>query len=320
MNTTALRTKLDLYERLMRLDKPIGTLLLLWPTLWALWIAAAGQPTWAMIVIFSLGTLLMRSAGCVMNDLADAGYDRHVERTRSRPLATGAVTRGEAIVLAGVLVLCSFALVLFLNGLTILLSVVALFLAATYPLTKRFLAVPQAYLGIAFGFGIPMATAAQLGELTASACLLLAANIFWAIAYDTEYAMVDRDDDVRIGIKTSAITFGRFDVVAVMTCYAVMLAILAYVGFAEGLAWPYHVGLVIAAGMMGYHYTLIRGRSRAGCFKAFLHNNWVGGAIFAGILAAYGSSGAWPVTAASGEPQTVHSRQSPAGSPFTIRP
>jgi hypothetical protein len=163
MNTTVLRTKLDLYERLMRLDKPIGTLLLLWPTLWALWIAAAGQPTWALIVIFSVGTLLMRSAGCVMNDLADAGYDRHVERTRNRPLATGAVTRGEAFALAGFLVLCSFALVLFLNRLTILLSVVALFLAATYPLTKRFLAVPQAYLGVAFGFGIPMATAAQLG-------------------------------------------------------------------------------------------------------------------------------------------------------------
>ena len=320
MNTTALRTKLDLYERLMRLDKPIGTLLLLWPTLWALWIAAAGQPTWALIVIFSLGTLLMRSAGCVMNDLADAGYDRHVERTRNRPLATGAVTRGEAVALAGFLVLCSFALVLFLNGLTILLSVVALFLAATYPLTKRFLAVPQAYLGIAFGFGIPMATTAQLGELTTSAWLLLAANIFWAIAYDTEYAMVDRDDDVRIGIKTAAITFGRFDVAAVMTCYAAMLAILAYVGLAEGLAWPYHAGLAIAAAMMGYHYTLIRGRSREGCFKAFLHNNWVGGAIFAGILASYASAGAWPVTAAGGEPQTVNSKPLPADSPFTIRP
>jgi 4-hydroxybenzoate polyprenyltransferase len=271
-------------------------------------------------VIFSLGTLLMRSAGCVMNDLADAGYDRHVERTRNRPLATGAVTRGEAVVLAGFLVLCAFALVLFLNGLTILLSVVALFLAATYPLTKRFLAVPQAYLGIAFGFGIPMATAAQRGELTASAWLLLAANIFWAIAYDTEYAMVDRDDDVRIGIKTSALTFGRFDVAAVMACYAGMLAILAYIGFAEGLAWPYYAGLAVAAAMMGYHYTLIRGRSRAGCFKAFLHNNWVGGAIFAGILAAYAATGAWPVTAAGGAPQTANSLPLPAGSPFTIRP
>jgi 4-hydroxybenzoate polyprenyltransferase len=312
--------RLGHYERLMRLDKPIGTLLLLWPTLWALWIAAEGRPTWALVVIFSLGTLIMRSAGCVMNDLADAGYDRHVERTRTRPLATGAVTRGEAIALAGLLTLCAFALVLFLNRLTILLSVVALFLAATYPLTKRFLAVPQAYLGVAFGFGIPMATAAQLGELTATAWLLLAANVLWAIAYDTEYAMVDRNDDVRIGIKTSAITFGRFDVAAVMICYAAMLAVLAYVGVRARLAWPYYAGLAVAAAMMGYHYALIRGRGREGCFKAFLHNNWVGGAIFAGILAAYASAGAWPVTGAGSEPQTVNSRQSPAGSPFTIRP
>jgi 4-hydroxybenzoate polyprenyltransferase len=310
MNAAALRTRLDLYERLMRLDKPIGTLLLLWPTLWALWIAAAGRPTWALVLIFALGTLLMRSAGCVMNDLADAGYDRHVERTRDRPLATGAVTRAEAILLAAILVLCAFGLVLFLNRLTILLSVVALFLAATYPLTKRFLAIPQAYLGIAFGFGIPMAFAAQLGALPESAWLLLAANVLWAIAYDTEYAMVDRDDDVRIGIRTAAITFGRRDVAAVMACYAGTLAILVAVGIHERLAWPYYVGLAVAAGMMGYHYTLIRGRTRAGCFKAFLHNNWVGGAIFAGILAAYASEGAWPVAVTGGgEPQTVNSRQ-----------
>jgi 4-hydroxybenzoate polyprenyltransferase len=302
----------------MRLDKPIGTLLLLWPTLWALWIAAEGRPSWALVVIFSLGTLLMRSAGCVMNDLADAGYDRHVERTRERPLATGVVTRGEAVALAALLVACSFALVLFLNPLTILLSVVALFLAASYPLTKRFLAIPQAYLGIAFGFGIPMATAAQLGALTTTAWLLLAANVFWAVAYDTEYAMVDRNDDVRIGIKTSAITFGRYDVAAVMLCYGATLAILAYVGLRERLAWPYYAGLAVAAAMMGYHYVLIRGRTRDGCFKAFLHNNWVGGAIFAGIFAAYALAGAWP--AAGGEAQTVNNRQSSAGSPFTVRP
>jgi 4-hydroxybenzoate polyprenyltransferase len=310
MTSDTLRTRLEHYERLMRLDKPIGTLLLLWPTLWALWVAAAGRPTWALILIFALGTLLMRSAGCVMNDLADAGYDRHVERTRNRPLATGAVTRGEASLLAAFLVFCAFGLVLFLNGLTILLSVVALFLAATYPLTKRFLAIPQAYLGIAFGFGIPMAFAAQLGTLPAAAWLLLAANILWAIAYDTEYAMVDRDDDVRIGMRTAAITFGRFDVVAVMACYAGMLAILAIVGVHEDLAWPYYVGLAVAAGMMCYHYTLIRDRTRAGCFKAFLHNNWVGGAIFAGIFAAYALAGAWPVAVAeSGAPQIVNIRQ-----------
>jgi 4-hydroxybenzoate polyprenyltransferase len=320
MNTALLRDRLSHYERLMRLDKPIGTLLLLWPTLWALWIAAAGQPTWALIVIFALGTLLMRSAGCVMNDLADAGYDRHVERTRTRPLATGAVTRGEALALAAVLTLCAFGLVLFLNRLTVILSVVALFLAATYPLTKRFLAIPQAYLGIAFGFGIPMATAAQLGELTATSWLLLAANVFWAIAYDTEYAMVDRNDDLRIGIRTSAITFGRFDVAAVMLSYAAMLAILVHVGVREALAWPYYAGLAVAAGMMAYHYALIRDRGREGCFKAFLHNNWVGGAVFAGILAAYAAAGAWPASGAVGDPQTPNSRQSPAGSPFTTRP
>jgi len=318
MNTAAFRDRLSHYERLMRLDKPIGTLLLLWPTLWALWIAAEGRPSWALVVIFSLGTLLMRSAGCVMNDLADAGYDRHVERTRERPLATGVVTRGEAVALAALLVACSFALVLFLNPLTILLSVVALFLAASYPLTKRFLAIPQAYLGIAFGFGIPMATAAQLGALTTTAWLLLAANVFWAVAYDTEYAMVDRNDDVRIGIKTSAITFGRYDVAAVMLCYGATLAILAYVGLRERLAWPYYAGLAVAAAMMGYHYVLIRGRTRDGCFRAFLHNNWVGGAIFAGIFAAYALAGAWP--AAGGEAQTVNNRQSSAGSPFTVRP
>lgn len=300
MNAATLRTRLDHYERLMRLDKPIGTLLLLWPTMWALWIAAMGAPSWALVLIFALGTLLMRSAGCVMNDLADAGYDRHVERTRERPLATGAVTRAEAVALAAVLVLCAFGLVLFLNRLTILLSVVALFLAASYPLTKRFLAIPQAYLGIAFGFGIPMTFAAQLNALPTTMWLLLAANVFWAIAYDTEYAMVDRNDDVRIGIKTSAITFGRFDVAAVMVCYAAMLAILTYVGVREGLAWPYYVGLAVAAGMMGYHYLLIRGRGRDGCFKAFLHNNWVGGAIFAGIFAAYAWVGRWPYLSVGG--------------------
>jgi 4-hydroxybenzoate polyprenyltransferase len=293
-------TRLDNYERLMRLDKPIGTLLLLWPTMWALWIAAAGEPAWALILIFAVGTLLMRSAGCVMNDLADAGYDRHVERTRNRPLVTGAVTRTEATILAAFLVLCAFGLVLFLNRLTILLSVVALFLAASYPLTKRFLAIPQAYLGIAFGFGIPMAFAAQLDALPVTMWLLLAANIFWAVAYDTEYAMVDRNDDVRIGIRTSALTFGRFDVAAVMACYAATLAILAYIGVREGLAWPYYAGLAVAAGMMAYHYALIRGRGREGCFKAFLHNNWVGGAIFAGILGAYAWAGAWPQLGSAG--------------------
>src|SRR5438477_7538210 len=211
MNLAALAARLTWYERLMRLDKPIGTLLLLWPTLWALWLASNGRPEGRIVWIFALGTLLMRSAGCVMNDLADWRYDAHVERTRNRPLATGLVSRREAWILASVLTLASFGLVLSLNRLTVLLSFAALGLAATYPLTKRFLAIPQAYLGIAFGFGIPMGYAAILETIPSEGGWLLLANIFWAIAYDTEYAMVDRDDDLRIGIKTAAITLGRYD-------------------------------------------------------------------------------------------------------------
>jgi 4-hydroxybenzoate polyprenyltransferase len=294
MTAQELRARIDLYEQLMRLDKPIGTLLLLWPTLWAVWIAARGAPHWVMVGIFALGTLLMRSAGCVMNDVWDARFDAQVERTRERPLATGRVSRREALMLTTLLVLMAFALVLFLNPLTIGLSVAALFLAATYPLTKRFLALPQAYLGIAFGFGIPMAFAAQQDALPATAWWLLAANVFWAIAYDTEYAMVDRDDDVKIGLRTAAITLGRYDVAGVMLCYGVTLAILGYVGVRERLAWPYYAGLAVAAAMMAHHYRLIRGRGREDCFRAFRHNNWVGAAIFAGIVAAYGLSGAWP--------------------------
>jgi 4-hydroxybenzoate polyprenyltransferase len=285
MNIAVLNERLGQYERLMRLDKPIGTLLLLWPTLWAIWIAAFGKPYWLLVWLFCLGTLLMRSAGCVLNDIVDARFDSHVERTSQRPLATGAVSRREALLLAGVLLLASFAVVLTFNRFTVILSVVALFLAATYPFTKRFLAIPQAYLGIAFGFGIPMAYAAQLNELQWSAWWLLAANVCWAIAYDTEYAMVDRDDDLRIGIKTSAITFGRFDVAAVMICYAATIAILAGIGVRISAGWAWYAGLAAAAGIAGYHYLLIRKRERAGCFKAFLHNNWFGAAVFAGILA-----------------------------------
>lgn len=289
MNLNALATRLTLYERLMRLDKPIGTLLLLWPTLWALWLAGNGRPDWRIVGIFALGTLLMRSAGCVMNDLADWRFDGEVARTRDRPLATGAVCRREAVALAAALLLASFALVLVLNWLTVMLSFAALALAATYPLTKRFLAIPQAYLGIAFGFGIPMGYAAILGTVPAEGWWLLLANIFWAIAYDTEYAMVDRDDDLRIGIKTAAITFGRYDVVAVMICYAAMLLTLAGIGVYHRLGWGYHLGLAAAAGLMAYHYRLIRDRDREGCFRAFNHNNAVGGVIFAGIFADFAS-------------------------------
>ena len=280
-----IRERLDLYEKLMRLDKPIGILLLLWPTLWALWLSSLGRPDWIVLWVFVLGTVLMRSAGCVINDYADRDFDKHVERTKERPLTAGRVTTKEALALFVVLSLCAFALVLMLgNPLVIWMSVPALFLAASYPFTKRFLAIPQAYLGVAFGFGIPMAYAAHLGEVPAEAWWLLLANVFWAVAYDTEYAMVDRADDLKIGIKTSAITFGRYDVVAVMCCYAATLAIIGGVGYTLQLGWSFYAGLAAAAGIMGVHYTWIRGRERMSCFKAFLHNNWVGAAIFAGIV------------------------------------
>jgi 4-hydroxybenzoate polyprenyltransferase len=292
MTWAAIRDRLDLYEKLMRLDKPIGILLLLWPTLWALWLSADGRPEWAAVLVFALGTVLMRSAGCVINDYADRDFDRHVERTKERPLTAGRVTTKEALALFGFLCLLAFALVLVLaKPLVIWLSIPAVFLAASYPFTKRFFAIPQAYLGIAFGFGIPMAYAAHLGNVPAEAWWLLLANVFWAVAYDTEYAMVDRDDDLKIGIKTSAITFGRFDVAAVMLCYAATLALIAWVGSAYALGWPFYVGLAVAAVIMGVHFTWVRGRQRMACFKAFLHNNWVGAAIFAGIVVDYLLSG-----------------------------
>jgi len=287
MPDLTLRQRLDAYERLMRLDKPIGTLLLLWPTMWAVWIASQGMPSIFIIWIFALGTLLMRSAGVVMNDYADRHFDPHVERTKNRPLATGLVSEKEALLLAGALTLCAFLLILPLHGMVWLLSVVALFLAATYPFTKRFLAVPQAYLGVAFGFGIPMAFAAQLYTVPPLAWVMLLANIFWAIGYDTCYAMVDREDDLKIGIKTSAITFGRFDVAAVMACYAATLVLLAWVGWQVGRGAYFYAGLAVAAGMMGRHYFWIRRRERMACFRAFMDNNWVGAVIFAGLFADY---------------------------------
>ncbi len=276
--------RLNHYEKLMRLDKPIGILLLAWPTLWGLWLSADGAPDLGIFWIFILGIVLMRSAGCVVNDYADRHFDPHVERTKNRPLAAGKVSEKEALVLATVLALLALLLILPLRNLLLIeLAVVAAFLAASYPFTKRFFAIPQAYLGISFGFGIPMAYAAHQGSVPGVAWALLLANMFWAIAYDTEYAMVDRDDDLRIGIKTSAITFGRFDVAAVMLCYVATLAIIAWVGWTRHLGWAFYAGLAAAAGIMGWHYTLIRKRERMACFKAFLNNNWVGAAIFAGI-------------------------------------
>ena len=287
MSTLSLRQRLSEYEKLMRLDKPIGILLLLWPTLWALWVASDGRPAAWVVAIFVVGTVLMRSAGCVINDYADKDFDGHVERTRNRPLAARRISPKEALGLAAGLALLSFLLVLPLNGLTIAMSVPAVFLAGSYPYTKRFLAIPQAYLGIAFGFGIPMAFAAFQNDIPLVAWVMLLANVFWAVAYDTEYAMVDRPDDLKIGIKTSAITFGRFEVAAIMICYAMTLLLLGWAGLATGAGAPFLAGLVVAAGLMAYHYTLIRERDRPRCFKAFLHNNWVGGAIFAGWVADY---------------------------------
>jgi len=292
MNWPALKEKIDLYEKLMRLDKPIGILLLLWPTLWALWLSALGKPNWVIVWIFVLGTVLMRSAGCVINDYADRDFDRHVERTKERPLTAGKVTTREALLLFAGLSLCAFVLVLLLgNSLVLWLSVPAVFLAASYPFTKRFFAIPQAYLGVAFGFGIPMAYAAHLGSVPAEAWWLLLANVFWAVAYDTEYAMVDREDDLKIGIKTSAITFGRFDVAAVMGCYAATLAIIGWIGSTLHLGWAFYAGLAVAACIMGVHFFWIRGRERMACFKAFLHNNYVGAAIFVGIVVDFLVSG-----------------------------
>ena len=278
-------SRLRLYWRLVRMHRPIGSLLLLWPTLWAMFTAADGRPAPYLLFAFTLGTLLMRSAGCAFNDWADRDFDRHVARTRDRPLTAGLIEPWEAIAVFVVLSLLAALLVLPMNALVWKLAVVAVFLAASYPFTKRFLALPQAYLGIAFGFGIPMAYAAVLETLPLSAWLMLAANVAWALAYDTEYAMVDRDDDLKIGIRTAAITFGRHDVAAIMLCYAMTLGLLALVGVVERFESWYWLGLAGAGLIAVYHYTLIRGRTREGCFRAFNHNNWFGAVVFFGVLA-----------------------------------
>jgi 4-hydroxybenzoate polyprenyltransferase len=279
--------KLALYFRLIRADKPIGILLLLWPTLWALWMASGGHPDPTILAIFVVGTALMRSAGCAINDYADRDFDRHVKRTVDRPLTSGRIKGWEAIMVAVVLALVSFLLILPLNTLTKQLSVVAVIVAASYPYFKRFFAIPQAYLGIAFGFGIPMAFAAVQNRVPAVAWWLLAANVFWSVAYDTAYAMVDRDDDIKLGMRTSAITFGRFDVAAIMVCYAVALGIDLACGWLLGLRWWFVAGVIVAACMALYHYTLIRDRDRMKCFAAFRHNNWLGAALFAGVALDY---------------------------------
>ena len=290
------RGRLALYLDLIRWNRPAGTLLLLWPTLSALWIAADGFPGWHLLIVFVLGTLLMRSAGCAANDVADRDFDRHVKRTARRPVTSGAVGVGEALLLAAALALVAFALVLTTNVAAVAWSVVALAVTLVYPFSKRFFAMPQAVLGIAFSFGIPMAFAAVRGGDSWSAATLAGAvpplawwllygNLFWVLAYDTEYAMVDRDDDLRIGIKTSAITLGRFDVAAVMVFYAAFLAIWAGAVVALGYGWPYFAGLAVAAAIGAWHFTLIRSRTRDGCFRAFRLNHWLGCTVFVGVVA-----------------------------------
>jgi 4-hydroxybenzoate polyprenyltransferase len=276
--------RIDAYERLLRLDKPIGTLLLLWPTLTALWLASDGRPRWLWVIVMVTGTLLMRSAGCAVNDWADRSFDAHVERTKRRPLATGEIESWEAWALAAALALAAFVLVwLGTNRSATLWSIPALAIAIAYPFFKRFFALPQAFLGIAFSFGIPLAYAAATGGVPAFAWALLVINLFWVIAYDTEYAMVDRDDDLRIGIRTSAITFGRFDVAAVGFCYAVYIAGMVWAGYEKRLGAIYYIALAVAAAIAIYHLALIRDRDRSQCFRAFLHNHWLGFAIFAGV-------------------------------------
>ncbi|MBB5017858.1 4-hydroxybenzoate polyprenyltransferase [Chitinivorax tropicus] len=287
MNWTQLKQRLDDYEKLMRLDKPIGILLLLWPTLWGLWIAAYGTPGWMLIWIFVFGTVLMRSAGCVINDYADRDIDPHVARTKQRPLAARRVTTKETLLLAGTLSICAFLLIWPLNALTKWLSVPALLLAASYPFTKRFLAIPQAYLGIAFSFGIPMTFAAAQDRVPLLAWMLVLVNIFWVIAYDTAYAMVDREDDLKIGIKTSAITFGNKDVAAIVICHLLFLAGMAVIGHLIRMSWVYYTCLGLALALVGYQYYLIKDRIPERCFRAFLDNNWIGLTIFVGTFLHY---------------------------------
>lgn len=275
------------YIRLMRLDKPVGILLLLWPTLWGLVIAGQGQLPWPVLFIFIAGVILMRSAGCVVNDIADRNFDGQVERTKDRPLVSGEVNVKDAGLLAAALVLTAFILVCFLNAQTILLSFAALALAVTYPLMKRYIAIPQAYLGVAFGFGIPMAFAATTNQVPYIAWILLLANMFWAIAYDTAYAMVDRKDDQKIGIQSSAILFGHYDVLAIMVCYVIMLGLFVYVGNLLRFGSGFYLSLIGALLLVIWQYALIRKRQTAACFKAFRMSHWVGAILFLGLVFEY---------------------------------
>ena len=278
------RNRLQAYAYLIRLDKPIGTLLLLWPTLWALWLASSGMPDLSILFIFVMGTFLMRSAGCAMNDYADRDFDRYVQRTKDRPVTSGKISGKEAVAVALALALIAFLLIQPLNIFTKQLSVLALLVAFIYPFTKRFFAIPQAILGIAFGFGIPMAYAAVLNFIPLEAWVLFVGNIFWAIAYDTAYAMVDREDDLRLGLRTSAITFGKYDVVAIGLCYGILLMTQLWVAYLADLSNYFLVGWIMALACAIYHMQLVSTRKRDECFLAFRHNNWLGGFLFLGIV------------------------------------
>jgi 4-hydroxybenzoate polyprenyltransferase len=297
-----IRERLALYLDLIRWDRPAGWLLLLWPSLSALWVAAGGWPGWHLVVVFVLGTVLMRSAGCCVNDVADREFDRHVKRTANRPVTSGAVSVREALWVGATLALCAFGLVLTVNVATVIWSFVALSVALIYPFAKRYVSMPQAVLGVAFSFGIPMAFVAVRGadllwqDLTwqtlaqvipMQAWGLLGFNLFWVLAYDTEYAMVDRDDDARIGMKTSAITLGRYDVAAIMTFYAVYLEGWFFLLYEENLGWPWAAALVLAAGQAVIHFAFIKHRTREGCFRAFRLNHWLGATVFVGVAMGY---------------------------------
>jgi 4-hydroxybenzoate polyprenyltransferase len=283
----ALRQQLPHYIQLTRLDRPVGIYLLLWPTLWALWVAAKGIPSLGNLLIFTLGVILMRSAGCVINDYADRHFDGHVERTRERPMARGVVDETEALLLFAILCLIAFILVCFTNLATILLSGVGVLLAGIYPFMKRFTFFPQVVLGAAFAWAIPMAYTAELGELQRSAWLLYLATLVWTVAYDTQYAMVDREDDLKIGVKSTAILLGDMDTKAIGLMQVAVLGILLLLGAQENLRWPYFLSLAVAAGLFAYQQRLIRDRDRQRCFKAFLNNQWVGVSVFAGLSANY---------------------------------
>ncbi len=280
------QTRFSAWWRLVRGDKPIGTLLLLWPTWWALWLAAGGWPSWKLLAIFTLGVWLTRSAGCVINDYADRWLDASVERTKARPLVTGEVSPTQALIVFAVLMLIAFGLVLLTNRLTVLLSIVGVFLAASYPYLKRYTWFPQVYLGLAFGWGIPMAFAAVQGMVPPLAWLLLCANVLWATGYDTWYAMVDREDDIRMGAKSTAILFGDADLAMQGILFSGFLAAMAFAGARAELGWPYWVSLAVAMVLVGWQFFIARKRERGPCFAAFLHNNWVGAVLFVGIAVA----------------------------------